>query len=147
MKLKTGSFALVAALMLSGVTATQAQPYVSATVGGVLAPGVYGRVDIGNMPPPPVLYPQTVIVTRPAVMVQQQPLYLYVPPGHAKKWSKHCAQYNACNRPVYFVNVDSRGKYKYKDRDRRDWDGRDNDQGYRNDDRGHGHGRGHGQRD
>ena len=25
------------------------------------------------------------------------------PPGHAKKWSKHCSAYNACNRPVYFV--------------------------------------------
>jgi hypothetical protein len=28
---------------------------------------------------------------------------LHVPPGHEKHWSKHCAQYNACGRPVYFV--------------------------------------------
>jgi hypothetical protein len=30
-------------------------------------------------------------------------MYLYVPPGHAKDWSKHCGKYNACARPVYFV--------------------------------------------
>ncbi len=30
-------------------------------------------------------------------------MYMRVPPGHAKKWSKHCAAYNACGRPVYFV--------------------------------------------
>ena len=37
----------------------------------------------------------------PAVPVQ--PLYLHVPPGHAKHWRKHCHEYHACNRPVYFV--------------------------------------------
>lgn len=67
-------------------------------------PGVYGRIELGNYPPPPLLYPQPVIISRPAVVVQQQqPLYLYVPPGHAKNWGKHCARYNACARPVYFV--------------------------------------------
>ncbi|QDL38382.1 hypothetical protein [Rhodoferax sediminis] len=145
MKLKTRIFALAAALLLLGATAARAQPYVNATVDGILAPGVYGRINIGNAPPPPVLYAQPVIITRPAVQVQQPPLYLYVPPGHAKKWSKHCAQYNACGRQVYFVNVDSRGKYKFKDRDRRGWDGRgDNGKhAYRDNDRGHGNGHGH----
>ena len=142
MKLKTRIFALAAALLL-GATAVQAQPYVSATVSGVLAPGVYGQINIGNAPPPPVLYAQPVIITRPAVRVQQPPLYLYVPPGHAKHWRKHCAQYHACGRPVYFVNVDSRGKYKYKDRDRRGWDGRGDRHGDRDHDRGHGKGHGH----
>lgn len=66
-------------------------------------PGVYGRIEIGNQPPPPLLYPQPVIVARPAVVVQQPPLYLYVPPGHAKNWAKHCYRYNACGRQVYFV--------------------------------------------
>ena len=42
------------------------------------------------------------------------PLYLHVPPGHAKKWSQHCARYNACNRPVYFVKV--RGDDDYERR-------------------------------
>lgn len=66
-------------------------------------PGVYGRIEIGNMPPPPVLYPQPVIIARPTVVVAQPPMYLYVPPGHAKDWSKHCGRYNACARQVYFV--------------------------------------------
>ena len=29
--------------------------------------------------------------------------FLYLPPGHAKNWKKHCHRYNACGRPVYFV--------------------------------------------
>lgn len=66
-------------------------------------PGVYGRIEIGSASPPPVLYPQPVIITRPAVVVAQPPMYLYVPPGHAKNWRKHCGAYNACGRQVYFV--------------------------------------------
>jgi hypothetical protein len=67
-------------------------------------PGVYGRIEIGSAPPPPVLYPQPVIIARPAVVVAPQPpMYLYVPPGHAKNWGKHCHKYNACARQVYFV--------------------------------------------
>ena len=30
-------------------------------------------------------------------------MYLRVPPGHEKKWNKHCGKYNACGHPVYFV--------------------------------------------
>ena len=37
------------------------------------------------------------------VGVVQQPVYLHVPPGHEKKWGKHCHKYNACGQPVYFV--------------------------------------------
>lgn len=66
-------------------------------------PGVYGRIEIGTRPPPPLLYPQPVIFARPAVVVAQPPMYLYVPPGHAKNWGKHCHRYQACARPVYFV--------------------------------------------
>ncbi len=118
MKLATRNWKLAACLSLMGLSAAQAgDTYVNATVGGVLSPGVYGRIDFGNAPPPPVLYPQPVIIQRPAVLVHQEPLYLYVPPGHAKKWSKHCASYNACGRPVYFVKVDERhhdGDHKHK---------------------------------
>lgn len=112
-----------------------AEPYVNATIGGVISPGVYGRIDIGNAPPPPVVYAQPVIIQRPAVVVQQQPVYLYVPPGHQKKWGKHCRKYNACGQPVYFVNVDSRGKYRHRGDDHRQ--GRDDDRGH-----GKGHGKG-----
>ncbi|HQW37793.1 MAG TPA: hypothetical protein PLK52_01085 [Usitatibacteraceae bacterium] len=69
---------------------------------GELAPGIYGRVDFGTAPPPPLLRPDPVIIMRkpgpPAT-----PLYLHVPPGHAKNWRKHCHRYGACYRPVYFV--------------------------------------------
>jgi len=102
---------LVALSALWVGAAQAATPYVSATVEGALAPGVYGRIDIGNAPPPPLIYTQPVIIQRSPVMVQQ-PLYLHVPPGHAKKWSKHCARYNACGQPVYFVRVDGDDDYE-----------------------------------
>jgi hypothetical protein len=93
--------------LLTAVAAVFAAPAWSAVDVGVgitiREPGVYGRIEIGAQPPPPVLYPQPVIVIRPAVVVHEPPLYLYVPPGHAKDWRKHCGHYNACNRQVYFV--------------------------------------------
>ena len=101
-KLILGSF--VALVALSAGLAQATTPYANATVQGALAPGVYGRIDIGNAPPPPLIYAQPIVVYRTPVAVQQ-PLYLHVPPGHAKKWSKHCAKYNACGQPVYFVRV------------------------------------------
>ena len=73
-----------AGLSLVAVVAQAQVPYVNATVSGQLQPGIYGRIDIGNAPPPPLIYAQPVIIQRPAVLVQQQPLYLHVPPGHAK---------------------------------------------------------------
>ena len=93
--------------VLAAMAAACAAPAWSAMDVGVgvtiREPGVYGRIEIGNFPPPPVLYPQPVIIARPAVVVQQAPMYLYVPPGHAKNWGKHCGRYNACARQVYFV--------------------------------------------
>lgn len=112
---KTISRLLLGGLAALSVMAAQAAPtYASATVSGALAPGVYGRIDIGNAPPPPLVYAQPVIIQRAPVYVQQPPMYLHVPPGHAKKWSRHCARYNACNRPVYFVKV--RGDDDYERR-------------------------------
>ncbi|MEO7954631.1 MAG: hypothetical protein ABIR35_11155 [Polaromonas sp.] len=120
--------------LLTGGTAQAAAPYANASVQGALAPGVYGRIEIGNAPPPPLVYVQPVIIQRAPVFVEQQPLYLHVPPGHAKKWSKHCARYNACNRPVYFVKV--RGDDDFERR-------KDKHRDYR-DDRDGGHGEDHG---
>jgi hypothetical protein len=90
--------------------AAQAQT-VNATIGGVLAPGVYGRVDISNGPPPPVIYAQPVIIAQAPEAVQ--PIYMHVPPGHAKKWRKHCHKYNACGTPVYFVQTNYAGPQSY----------------------------------
>ncbi|MGB8337692.1 MAG: hypothetical protein WCD07_08020 [Burkholderiales bacterium] len=91
--------------------AAQAQTSVNATIGGVLAPGVYGRVDVSNGVIPPLIYPQPVIIAP--VAVAPPPLYMHVPPGHAKKWRKHCHKYNACGTPVYFVQANYAGPHSY----------------------------------
>jgi hypothetical protein len=102
-------------------------------------PGVYGRVDIGRFPQPQVIVPQPVMVMRPAVVVAQpQPVYMWVPPGHRKNWSKHCHQYNACGAPVYFVRHDW---YEQNVQRRSEWRGPGDN---RDDDRGHGKGHGKG---
>jgi hypothetical protein len=92
------------------LTATLAAPaWAQTSVGvsiGIHQPGVYGRIAIGNMAPPAVVYPQPVVIVPRQVAVVQQPHYLYVPPGHQKHWAKHCARYNACGQPVYFVQED-----------------------------------------
>ncbi len=75
-------------------------------------PGVYGRIDIGRFPQPVVVMPQPVLVTRPVyVQAAPDPMYLWVPPGHRKKWKKYCGQYNACGVPVYFVQDDWYGEH------------------------------------
>ena len=76
---------------------------VSVTVG---QPGFYGRINLGNMPQPQLIYASPVIIQQVPVGVVRQPIYLRVPPGHEKKWSKHCRKYNACGQPVYFVQQD-----------------------------------------
>jgi hypothetical protein len=60
-------------------------------------PGFYGQLDIGGYPPPQVIYRQ------PRVAYDTPPMYLRVPPGHARNWDKHCGAYGACNQRVYFV--------------------------------------------
>jgi len=146
--------AAAALLAASMASAQAADAYVSATVSGVIAPGVYGRINIGNAAPPPVIYSSPVVISQPAYPVQRAPIYLYVPPGHAKNWAQHCRRYNACNQPVYFVNVDNRGHYvrqeerreeRRDDRQERHEDRRDGRQEHREDwrdERGHGGGRG-----
>ena len=80
-------------------------------VSSEIRPGVYGRVEIGNAPPPPVVYVRPVTAARAPRATSREPLYLHVPPGHAKNWGKHCRKYNACGQPVYFVKSD---EYKPK---------------------------------
>jgi hypothetical protein len=91
-------------LISVGVTAAFATDVgVSVTVG---QPGFYGRIDIGNFPQPRVVYEQPVIIHRSPEVISVKPIYLHVPPGHEKHWSKHCAHYDACGRPVLFVRDD-----------------------------------------
>ncbi len=97
----------VLAGLLAGATSAALATDVGVSV-SVGQPGFYGRIDIGNAPPPVLVYAQPVVV-QPVRVVQPvpvQPIYLHVPPGHAKNWSKHCHKYDACARPVYFVKDD-----------------------------------------
>lgn len=94
---------LFAALTAIALPAMATDVGVSVSIG---QPGFYGRIDIGNAPPPVLVYPQPVVIQPVAVVQPVQPVYLHVPPGHAKNWGKHCAKYNACSRPVYFVKDD-----------------------------------------
>ena len=64
-------------------------------------PGYYGPIDIRDFGRPRVIYTEPRIIER--VSVQREPVYLHVPPGHAKNWRKHCSKYNACADRVYFV--------------------------------------------
>lgn len=90
---------LAAVLAALSGTALATDVGVSVSVG---QPGFYGRIDIGSMPQPQLIYAAPMIIQQPVGMVRQ-PIYLRVPPGHEKKWSKHCHNYNACGQPVYFV--------------------------------------------
>jgi hypothetical protein len=85
---------------------TASTPALAAHVGvsiSVGEPGYYGQIDIGNVPRPVLVNPRPVIIQPAPAGVVAEPIYLRVPPGHAKNWRKHCARYNACGRPVYFV--------------------------------------------
>ncbi len=93
----------LAALLWVSTGSVQAQIYVNGSVAAALPSGIYGRIDIGQAPPPPLLYAQPIVVQHPVMVVPQEPVYLYVPRDHAKHWRKHCRQYQACGQPVYFL--------------------------------------------
>jgi len=94
---------LTALLLAAGLAApVLAQTSVGVSV-GIYQPGVYGRIDIGNVPPPLVVYRQPVLVMAQPVVLRPEPVYLYVPDTHRRNWSRHCGGYGACGQPVYFV--------------------------------------------
>jgi len=140
MKIKVFAASLLALLSASAFASDVAM---SISVG---QPGFYGRLDIGGYPPPAVVYSQPVIVERPSYYVEPAPIYLRVPPGHMKHWSKHCREYGACGQRVLFVQdgwYSNQYVPRYREMHReREWreEGR---REYRDEDRGHGHGRGH----
>lgn len=94
-------------LMMTLALAALASPVCAADVGASISiaqPGLYGRIDIGDYPPPQVIYSRPVAARY--VDMDRRPIYLHVPPGHAKNWRKHCAEYNACGERVMFVRND-----------------------------------------
>ena len=141
---------VVAAATATATTITT--PVLAADVGvsvSIGQPGFYGRLDIGGYPQPQVISRQPIAIER--VPMDRPPIYLRVPPGHAKNWSKHCREYNACGERVFFVqdnwyNREYVPRYQEHHRDRLDEgrgerrDDRRGDQG--NDRRGDDHDRG-----
>lgn len=126
---------------------------------GINQPGVYGRIDIGDLPQPALVYAQPVIIAPPPVIYERRPIYLYVPPVHQQDWRRYCGRYAACGQPVYFVRdqwVRERYQHEHPGWDRgqkRGWDKRDDRRDDRRADRrddrrddrhDRGNGRGHG---
>jgi hypothetical protein len=141
-------------LLIAALAAAAAMPTLAADVGvsiSVGQPGFYGRLDIGDFPPPALVYPQPVVIEPVPPGVVQEPMYLRVPPGHAKNWRRYCNRYHACGHPVYFVQdrwyhdtyvprYRERHDERYRHEGRR-YEGRPaEDRG----NRGEGHGRGEG---
>ncbi len=93
-------------LAAAGAADAQAQAHVNVTAGGPLRPGVYGRIEVRDAPPPPLLSARPVVAWKSPRAQQGDPVYLYVPAGHVRRWSQHCHRYDACERPVYFVRMD-----------------------------------------
>lgn len=132
-----------AALGLALITGGAAQ---AADVGvsiNISQPGVYGRVDIGRFPQPVLVAPRPVIITQRVV---QEPVYLWVPPGHRQNWRRYCGRYDACGAPVYFVQDRWYRDHVIERRyERDDHPGRGHGHhkhGHKHKDK-HGHGRGH----
>lgn len=117
----------VLVIALSMLAAAAHAGYVNTTAGGALRPGVYGRIEVGNAPAPPVIYNKPVVASREVVPATVKPVYLYVPPGQVRKWSRHCGKYQACDVPVYFVRMDNSPSRlgKWKPRSRSEFAGRD----------------------
>jgi hypothetical protein len=130
----------VVALLLAGAGICRAGDLnIHVILSGEVAPGVYGQVQLGSERPPPLVYAEPMLVVPQRV--PPPPVYLHVPPGHAKNWRKHCQEYNACNRPVYFVrSQEYEPGYVRRDADRDHGHDHDHDHDH---DRDHDHGRGH----
>lgn len=138
---------LIAAAIAAVTTTTPAHAAdigVSVSIG---QPGFYGQIDIGDYPQPQVIYRRPIMIEQSSM--NRQPIYLRVPPGHAKHWRKHCHEYNACGERVFFVqdnwyNREYVPRYQKRHGNRSD-DGHDQSRGndHRDSDNGHrGNGRG-----
>jgi len=128
-------------LLFAAILATAAIPAFAADVGvsiSVGQPGFYGQIDIGGYPPPRLIYREPSVIER--IAVNRSPVYLHVPPGHARNWRKHCHEYNACGERVYFVR-DSWYDREYVPRyQEHHGDRRDDRRNEKHDRRGRGHG-------
>lgn len=125
-----------ASLALASLSAGAAPPIINLGADGKLTPGVYGQVKF-DKEIPPLVYPEPKVIVIYTNPVKQEPVYLHVPPAHAKQWDKHCREYNACSRPAYFVKsreyepgyVQPKSKIKKEEKNNREKAGRDKTKG------------------
>ena len=97
------TIALAAVLATASLSALAVDVGVSVNIG---QPGFYGQINLGSNMVPQLVLPQPILIAPPPPNVVLAPLYLRVPPAYTKKWHKHCGEYNACGRQVYFVRDD-----------------------------------------
>jgi hypothetical protein len=102
---RTGGAATVVARFaaLALVAIASAQPVAAQVSIRINQPGVYGRIELGNLPPPPLIDPRPVLVAPPHSGPRRVPVYLYVPVVQQRDWPRYCGRYSACGQPVYFV--------------------------------------------
>jgi len=118
----TRTLSVLATMLVASVGVSRAGDLdINVLLSGQVAPGVYGQVQLGSAPPPPVVYARPMLIEAQSSPLP--PVYLHVPPGHARNWREHCHEYHACNRSVYFVRSEEYAP---------DYDHRDH---------GHGHGK------
>jgi len=91
-------FLIIALASLFLTTVYAADVGISISLG---QPGFYGQIDIGDYPPPRLVYAEPVIVEQ--VVVVEQPIYLHVQAEHVNHWETYCSEYHACGQRVYFV--------------------------------------------
>lgn len=133
--------------VLALATTTAGMPALAADVGvsvSIGQPGFYGHIVIGNVPPPPVIYAEPVIVQPVPVGVVYQPIYVHAPPVHVQNWRSYCGRYNACGRPVYFVQSSWYNDVYVPEYQKRRGGPKHKHDGWKN---GHGNGHGKGHRD
>lgn len=142
-------------LVLATVIAAAAMPALAVDVGvsvNIGQPGFYGQINLGTGMVPQLVLPQPVVIVPPPTGVVLAPLYLRVPIAYTREWHKHCGQYNACGRQVYFVR-DEWYENEYAPRyrahpeefrdERHERREEHRDHGGKGKGHGHGHGKGH----
>ncbi len=140
---------LLAGTLLVGTAAPSSAENVGISI-SLGQPNFYGRIDLGDMQRPPVVYRNVRIIERRSRYAHSEPLYLRVPTNHQRNWRRYCRRYDACSHPVYFVRDNwYREQYvpQYEARRQR---GRGNGNAHSHDDRGRNHddnGREHDRRD
>lgn len=88
----------IAAALVAVLATSACAPGMGVAVYG--QPVYYGEIDM-EYGVPPVIFASPIVIDGGDD--DGPPIYLHVPPGYERHWARHCGEYNACGRPVYFV--------------------------------------------